>query len=133
MSDKARAIERAQKLLRLASPSSGATEAERTSAALEAAKIFAENALEVQEAEEKPKRRRPRPPPTTTPSPYSPQPYHPPPTVRYYSPYSAHDWREVLMTHACKCGACHQVIQKGDYAYYAEAQGYRCLDITCAN
>jgi hypothetical protein len=44
---KAKVIERAEKLLRLASPTSGSTEHERAAAALEAAKLIAEHDLVV--------------------------------------------------------------------------------------
>lgn len=45
-----RVIERVEKLLRLAAPTSGTTEHERISAALAAAKLFSENNLSVQES-----------------------------------------------------------------------------------
>lgn len=55
---KAKIIERVEKLLRLASPTSGSTEHERSAAALEAAKLIAEHDLTVKERELPP----PKPP-----------------------------------------------------------------------
>lgn len=61
-------LSRVEKLLRLAGPQSNTTEAERTSAALEAARLFNENGFLIAAKEEKEKVSRRRPAPANPPS-----------------------------------------------------------------
>jgi hypothetical protein len=125
--DHARAIERAQKLLRLAAPGSGTTEAERANAAIEAAKIIAEHGLGVAVPPPPVKKRRGRPP---APQP-SPQHHRPAPEYRRWSPPSQSNWTETDVPVYCACVACGQVISAGEAGWFDPAHGYRHYDITC--
>jgi len=114
--DKKKAIERVEKLLRLAAPTSGATPNERESAALEAAKVFSENNLAVvskdqlDQAAKAAKARRPR-----TPSPVvrtTAVGYRAPVPVSYGKP----GWQRSVaaMDGVCADPTCSGSIQRGD-------------------
>ncbi len=131
--------ERIAKLLRLASPKSGSTEAERTSAALEAAKLFGEFELQIIPVPPKrPKRFR-----TEQPAPYRPP--APPPTAystfavpwRPPSPPSyggGRDWTAAVVDGDAICVACGTPLHDGEEAWFSGSYNrYRCYDITCAN
>jgi len=128
--ERKRAIERVNKLLRLAAPSSGTTEAERTNAALQAAKIFSENNLTAIYEEPKRKRR---------PQPHASREYHPRSVYRNpvtYAPkvYAQHgaNWTAVELDVDCPCVVCGNTLYAGEAAFYSQNHGYRCFDITCS-
>jgi len=121
----ARAIERAQKLLRLAAPDSGTTDAERSNAALLAAKLIAEHKLVVAAAPEPifKKRRSPKQPQaraTTT-------------WARWSAPaVPSVDWTEVRVPQRCDCAVCGNTLWAGEAAWFDPSQGcFRHYDITC--
>jgi hypothetical protein len=127
-------LDRVGKLLRLAAPNSGGTDAERESAMMEAAKLIAENNLVVAPAP--PKQRRPRPgPPPPPPPPYAPPsyapPYYPPPPRYGYYPGSSSNWTEATAPTTGWCCACHRTIYRGETTWYDSAHGHRHYDITC--
>jgi hypothetical protein len=125
--DHARAIERAQKLLRLAAPGNGTTEAERTNAALKAAEIIAEHNLVVAIPPPRVKRRRP---PTAQPT----QQRASSPSVnewRQWAPSSTSDWTEVDIPAHCNCVVCGGLLCVGEVGWFAPNHGYRHYDITC--
>lgn len=101
-------IERVEKLLRLAAPSSGTSEAERSSAALEAARLFSENNLSVREPKVKRQRIRTS---SVTVTRTTPQQYRqgPPP------PY----WKQSIAARdaACADAECQGPISRGDPVY----------------
>jgi len=121
---RARAVERVQKLLRLAAPGNGTTEAERTNAALEVAKIIAEHGLSVAVPPPVVKKRR-KPP--------SAQQQHWPPPRVWVQPYrpSGSDWVEVEVYTRCTCVVCGSLLGVGESAWFAPDHGYRHYDITC--
>ena len=107
MSDKT--IGRVEKLLRLAAPNSGATDAERVSAALEAAKVFSENGLTVARKEAPAPKMRVRQPPSYT----APQSYPP----QYTAPRRPHtDWTRSVAARNTFCADvnCCGPISRGD-------------------
>lgn len=124
-------LDRVGKLLRLAAPNSGGTDAERESAMMEAAKLIAENDLVVAPAPPKPRRQRPpAPPPSTAYAPYYPPP--PPPSPRWgYYPGSSSNWTEATAPTTGSCCACHRTIYRGETTWYDSAHGHRHYDITC--
>jgi hypothetical protein len=144
------AIDRANKLLRLAGPKSGTTESERISAALEAARVIEENGLIVAEKIENKKSPRPHPAkagPRTSPDwgakaesagarrgsdgdgfftrTRSRQ-------VRpgFGSPPGFSDWNEMVASSPCVCVACGGLIEPGERVWHASI-GVRHYDITC--
>ena len=129
--DRDRALERAQKFLRLAADKS-TTDAERVNAALRAAEIFAEHNLVAARAPEKKRKQRPPTPPSaySPPYPWSQPPAYQPP--RYYSPVSMANWTEVEMKQECACGVCGAPLHIGELAYH-DAGRYRCHDINCGH
>lgn len=148
MSNKQAAIDRANKLLRLAGPKSGTTESERISAALEAARVIEENNLIVAEKIEQ--KKSPRPHPAKT----SPRPdadwvkRAEPPGARRSgesdgfftrtrarqsrpgSPPGFSDWNEMFASAPCVCGACGRLIDPGERVWHSSI-GVRHYDITC--
>lgn len=97
----AKILERVEKLLRLAAPASHSTEHERTSAALEAARLFSEHNLIVQEK----KKPRPRKPPRSS--------YYSPPSTPPMSYPSWERTRSPLETH-CADPECQGDIALGE-------------------
>lgn len=142
--DQNAAAERALKLLRLAAPNSGTTDAERTSAALEAAKIIAESHLTVV-AGDLPKTREDDAlavaraysraaaraaaeagfyKTTRRPTPSRKEPRSP-------NGYTGANWDQVKARNFCLCVACGGSIFTGDEAWYDPHVGFRHYDITC--
>lgn len=150
------AIERALKLLRLAAPTSGTTEPERISAALECAKLIAEHDLIVVE--------RPAPLPRARP----PQPAHQntdwmtrarsasaaaaaareeedilrrTDNGGFYAetrrrkkaprPFSTPDWNEIQTDRFVLCIACGNGIFAGERCWYDPKRGFRHYSISC--
>ena len=101
--------ERIAKLLRLAAPSSGTTEGERASAALEAAKLIAEHKLVVAEPQpvEKPRQRRARPRSRPADRPTRPSA---PSRDMYVQVDPLDEWAEVDVMSPTKCAKCHSWI-----------------------
>lgn len=87
--DKARDL--IDKLLRLAAPTSGTTEEERSSAALEAARLIQEHGVTFTKAAEPPARE-----------------------VRTISP---HAWVLSVALHPCGCTFCQKLISRGDIVW----------------
>ncbi len=136
------AVKRANDLLRLAAPSSRTTESERISAALEAAKMVAENNLVVVKIEHK---RLPRPQSgssdwTTRMVDWAARhataneqdgffkrtrPRNP------WSQGSAQNWNEIYVVQDIPCIACGKIIYAGDKAWFDFTIGWRHHDITC--
>lgn len=124
-----RAAERVEKLLRLASPSSGTTDAERTSAALEAAKLFAEHRLVVSTAAVKEAssfkartRKREVAKPRSRPAPPRPRSQQPSEGPEWIDP----NWHEVAIDAAYEiCAVCDEHIYRGEDALFSFAFGYR--------
>ncbi len=155
------AVDRAMKLLRIAAPNSGATEPERVSAAVEAAKVIAESDLVVapREITEKPRRK-------------SDAESHEPwmhkaraasaasaaawadwaeaaraagmsdegfyastkKSKRKKSPldgFGGSNWTEIPMRTFALCMNCGQPIFEGEQAWFDASQGFRHYDITC--
>lgn len=118
-------LKRVEKLLRLASPSSGTTEAERFSAFQEASRLFVENDLVVREREPAPSRRQRAPERPRQPEPqYSPfySAYSPPPQYHQYQgptypPTS--QWEQTVATEDAICAdpTCGRLIQQGTTVY----------------
>ena len=92
-----------EKLMRTASPKSGATNNERSLAALEAAKIWAEHDLTVK-TREKPPRRTSSRPTSPWPKPSWPREQRRPGWVRSYAPFDVF----------CAQEGCGGLIQEGD-------------------
>lgn len=111
-------------LLRTADPKSGASDNERQIAALEAARLIAENGLTVAEPESE---KKPRPRPWAR-HPTPPPPPPPPPVTRWYA---GSNFREVEMTRDCECAQCGRTIRSGEHAFFDENHGYIHQDITC--
>jgi len=133
---RARAVERVQKLLRLAAPGNGTTEAERTSAALEVAKIIAEHGLAVAVPEPVVKKRRspPRPQPASpsySPSSSSQTRSRNPHEYHRWQPPSGSDWTEADVPARCNCVVCGRLLIAGEVGWFAPDHGYRHYDITC--
>jgi hypothetical protein len=126
---RARAVERVQKLLRLAAPGNGTTEAERTSAALEVAKIIAEHGLAVAVPEPVVKKR--RSPPRSHAQPQPPPQRHHSYEYRQWSPPSGSDWTEADVPTRCNCVVCGRLLIAGEVGWFAPDHGYRHYDITC--
>lgn len=109
-------LSRVEKLLKLAAPTSGTTEAERTSAALEAAKMIAAHNLVVREREAaRPKR----------PIPRQPRRSQPTPQWMMRPPDPASGWvRSTAMTNGiCVDPDCGEPIIRGDDVYM-KLQGF---------
>lgn len=85
----AKIIERIGKLLRLAAPSSGSTEAERSSAALEAARLIDEHGVAIAEPKDKSKKR-----------------------------VAQGVWVHTQALQHCSCSACHGLIAPGDVVWF---------------
>lgn len=127
-------LTRIANLLRLASPSSGTTEAERANAALEVAKLVAKHGLVVAEPPPPaPKRRRP---PAPAPRP-APPPYWQHPPARYQSPPprvwqgGGSNWTEATVVVPCHCVACGARLYTDEVAWFDSEHGFRCWSITC--
>jgi hypothetical protein len=120
--DRDKAIVLAGKLARVAAPNSGATEAERTNAALELAKIIAEHGLAIMQAPVVEKRRRR--------SRAEPQ-YRPPPPPAWSYPVSHANWTEALLETVSRCVICRRTLFPQDRVWYEPSHGYRCFDIEC--
>ena len=124
-----RAVERVEKLLRLASPSSGTTDAERTLAALEAAKLFAEHDLvvstkaakEISSFKARTRKRQEVAKPRSRPA--SPRPK----TASVGEPdWVDPNWHEVLIDAAYEvCAVCDKDVYRGEDALFSFAFGYR--------
>jgi hypothetical protein len=136
--------ERIAKLLRLASPKSGSTEAERASAALEAAKLFGEFELQIVPVPPKRSKRFPTDQPPPQQPPPSRQPASRPATsaldffginLRDNRPrYSPTDWTAAVVDGDTVCVVCGSRIDEGEEAWFSGAYNrYRCYDITCSN
>ena len=107
-------VSRIEKLLRLASPQSGAPEPERISACLEAARLFAENNLAITTKEEVAAKAKKRTSRTPTPArTRSPIPYEPPP-VYGYGPRPG--WQRAIAQRDATCADpdCAGYICRGD-------------------
>lgn len=136
MSDpRERAAERAQKLLRTAAPSSGASENERTTAALHAADLIEKHELTIVAAEPEQdrktreraeKRSRQRSAKDWAQSVVDE--IFQRATREAFSP----DWHEVVAQTACVCGQCRGPIEAGEPCWYAEGRGHIHHDITCS-
>jgi hypothetical protein len=124
---RARAVERVQKLLRLAAPDSGTTEHERANAALEVAKIIAEHGLAVAVPEPVVKKRRATPRPQAQPPPQRHHSYE----YRQWAPPSGSDWTEADVPSRCNCVVCGRLLCAGEVGWFAPNHGYRHYDITC--
>lgn len=90
-------LERVAKLLRLAAPSSGTTDAERASAALEVAKLVEEHGIDLGAvlARPRPQTEHHRPPPKTSP----------------------HAWVLTVALQHSGCAHCHLPISPGDVVW----------------
>jgi hypothetical protein len=124
--DRAKALDRVRKLLRTAAPNSGASDNERSTAAMQAVELMSTHNLTVEPEPPPPERRR-RPPPQQAPT-YSPPTYAPP---RGYYHGSNANWTEVTMQTSSTCGACGCHLFEHHLAFYDSQLGYRCHDITC--
>jgi hypothetical protein len=123
-----KAADLANKLLRTASPSSGATEAERTSAALTAAELFAKHELSVVVPEPPVKKRRRPPPPQPSPS----APAYPSVPHTYNSHYGS-DWTAVKLSRETRCEACGRPLYEGETVYFEPTHGlFIHYDIGCS-
>lgn len=145
MISKQAAVDRANKLLRLAGPKSGAAEAERTTAALEAARLIEEHGLVAAERVEQKKAQRPQAPKQGTrqgadwaksqPA-WGGEPdgfftrTRPRQSRPSGGPVGNLDWNELITPSSCICAACGQVIDAGDRAWRSSI-GWRHYDITC--
>ncbi len=118
---RARAVALANKLLALAAPTSGTTQAEQDSAAQKALKVILDNGL-VTAIPEAPTRRKRKPASRTQ----TAQPVYSPPVY-----YPGSNWTEVYVATPCLCVVCSTTIFAGDYAWFDSSQGYRHYDITC--
>lgn len=112
--------ERIEKLLRLAAPSSNSTEAERISAALEAARLFAGSALVIAS--------KPEPPPPRKKTHASRGGWTQPPEARYAQPVTFNSvggpfshpgsgWAPTTAQDSEMCSHCGETIDKGAAAW----------------
>jgi hypothetical protein len=97
-------LERIAKLLRLAAPSSGTTDAERESAALEVARLFEEHDIDLGAAVSRPRVQQEAP--------------------RKVSP---HAWVLTIALQYCNCEFCNTPISRGDAAWVRVMPGARVL------
>lgn len=115
-----KAIDLANKLLRTAAPLSGATEAERTNAALHAAELVAQHDLVLAVADKHQHRRKreahePQRRETKVHWPHAPA------GPRYS--YSSHDWREFTLQVAVGCANCGKTMMPGDAVFVQPSTG----------
>lgn len=124
-----RAAGLALKLLRTAAPSSGASENERTIAALRAAELVAEHNLSVvageQEHERKARERQNR-------KNWARSVVDEVIKRATQQAYSEHDWHEEIAKVEMICSQCHGRIMPGEPCWYAEGKGHIHHNITCA-
>lgn len=124
-----RAAGLASKLLRTAAPSSGASENERTIAALRAAELVAEHNLSVvageQEHERKARERQNR-------KNWARSVVDEVIKRATQEAHSAVDWHEQIAKSEIRCSQCHEKIMPGEPCWYAEGKGYIHHNITCA-
>lgn len=145
MSSKQAAIDRANKLLRLAAPSANNSESERTSAALEAAKVIAENNLIVSEKIEQKRIPRPQRPASVdwiareaqrAAQQAAEQDGFFARTSRRKNSNSEHErwnqnWNELVITQSSPCVVCKRLIHAGERAWFDSALGWRHYEIDC--
>lgn len=125
-------VERVNKLLRLAAPSGGSTEGERTSAALEAAKLISEHGLTVAEPPPPPPKNQ-RPPQPRRARPKSRPVDRPGKRSETWAPVAQDDdWFPVDVASAVACVACGVPIWPGEEAFFSSRFGYRHHDISCS-
>lgn len=129
-----RAAGLALKLLRTAAPSSGASENERTIAALRAAELVAEHSLSVvasePEHERKTRERAERRKHNKNWAQNIVDEIYKRATQQ--AAHNMADWREVIAQSDHVCSQCNERIAPGEPCWYADDRGYIHHDITCA-